>query len=151
MQKRLKISLKNLSRFTRVLIFSSNMAFAVNGAIPVDNTRVRLPDGREVFSIRAGPNSHTIVLKQKQKVLWQKTFEYEYDRLWDYAFFVPIKKGRFAYDLNHTGYPKIAIATWDGGNAMDRRTALIFEVKANSLEYYTTHRFNLEYGHYVFP
>jgi len=137
MPKKLKTSLKNLSKVAFViLLLFSGIALAVNGDIPVDNTHIKLPDGKEVFSIRKGDHSHQIVLKNKGKILWQKTFEYEYDRLWDYAFFVPIKKGRFVYDLNHTGYPKIAIATWDGGNAMDHRTALIFEVRPQSLEYY---------------
>ena len=124
---------------------------AVNGDIPLDNTHIKLPDGRDVYSVRAGTNSHTILLKRKQKILWQKTFEDEYDRLWDYAFFVPVKKGHFSYDLKHDGNPEIAIATWEGGNAMDHRTALIFEVKKDSLEFLETHPFNLEYGRYVYP
>jgi len=151
MSEKLKSYLKNLNSFAAAILLSSSVAIAINGYIPLDDTHIKLMDGRELFSIRTGPNSHKIVLKQKQKVLWEKNFEEEYDRLWDYAFFVPIKKGHYSYDLNHDGYPKIAVATWDGGNAMDHRTAVIFEIKNNSLEYYGTHRFNLEYGRYVYP
>lgn len=150
MLRKLEIYLKNQNKIFVFLFLFSRVASAVNGDIPVDNTHLRLPDGREIFSVRKGDHSHQIVLKNGQKILWQKTFEYEYDRLWDYAFFVPIKKGLFSYDLNHDGYPKIAIATWDGGNAMDHRTAVIFEVKKNSLKVYGIHRFNLEYGRYVY-
>jgi hypothetical protein len=152
MLRKLRTCIKNPSRFIVTIIFLfSSFAIGVGGYIPVDDTRIKLPDGREILSVRTGPNSHKIVLKKKQKVLWEKNFEEEYDRLWDYAFFVPVKKGYYSYDLDHDGYPKIAIATWDGGNAMDHRTALIFEVKKNSLKYYGIHHFNLEYGRYVYP
>jgi len=93
MLRKLEIYLKNQNKILFVfLILFSKITLAVNGDIPVDNTYLRLPDGREIFSVRKGDHSHQIVLKDKQKILWQKTFEYEYDRLWDYAFFVPIKK-----------------------------------------------------------
>jgi hypothetical protein len=152
MLEKLKNCTKSLSKIILItFVFSSKLAFAVNGYIPVDDTHLRLSDGREIFSIRKGDHSHQIVLKRKNAILWQKTFEYEYDRLWDYAFFVPVKKDHLAFDLNGNGNPKVAIATWDGGNAMDRRTAIIFEVTADALKYYDTQSFNLEYGRYVYP
>jgi hypothetical protein len=152
MSGKLKIYLRSLSKGITPLIFiSSSIALAINGYIPIDNTRIKLSNGTEVLTVRVSPTSHKVVLKRKQKVLWERTFEEEYDRLWEYAFFVPIKKNHFSYDLNHDGKLKIAIATWDGGNAMDHRTALIFTVTNNSLEYYGAHKFNLEYGRYVYP
>lgn len=152
MLKKLKNYTKSLNKIILItFIFLPPTAFAVNGYIPVDNTHIRLGDGRDIFSIRKGDHSHQIVLKRKNVILWQKTFEYEYDRLWDYAFFVPVKKDQLAFDLNGNGNLKIAIATWDGGNSMDHRTAIIFEVTKDELKYYDIHKFNLEYGHNVYP
>lgn len=152
MLKKSKIYLKSLSSgILLVIMMAANSAIAVNGYIPLDKKHIRLTDGREIISLRTGDHSHQIVLRKGKKVLWKKNFEEEYDRLWDHAFFIPIKKGHYSYDLNHDGILKIAIATWDGGNAMDYRTALIFTVKQNSLEYYSFKKFNLEYGRYVYP
>ncbi len=134
-----------------VSLFFSSTLLAVNGWIPVDDTELTLPDGRMVSSIRTGDHSHKIVLKNGKKVLWSYNFEFEYDRLWDDAFFVPIKPKKYFFDLNHDGYFEIAIATWDGGNNMEHRDAVIFTVKENSLEYFGRHPFNLEYGTYVYP
>jgi len=146
------ISTKSLNKFLSliILIFCQS-ARAVNGYIPLDKKHITLPDGREILAVRTGDHSHEIVFKYSQKIIWKKNFEQEYDRLWDHAFFVPIKKGRYSYDLDHSGYPKIAVATWDGGNAMDHRTVVIFEVKKDSLVYWGVHPFNLEYGKFVYP
>lgn len=132
-----------------ILIITTNLTNAENGEMPIDNTDLTLPDGRKLELKRAGDHSHILYLKNGKKSIWKRTFEYEYDRLWDYAFFVPVKKGQYSVDVNKDGHPEIAIATWDGGNNIDNRYALVFSVLKNELKYYTKGKFNLEYGDYV--
>lgn len=143
--------MKNLSSAFLIFFFLSSPVLPINGWIPVDDTEIKLSDGRKIIAERSGPNSHKIILMRQKKIIWQNNFEQEYERLWDYAFFVPLKKGRYSSDLNKDGLLEVAIGTWDGGNNMANRTVLIFTVKKESLEYYATEKFNLEFGKYVYP
>lgn len=144
--------------FTRILVSTVvlgvllvRLAVAAGGKMPIDDTELRLPDGREIVLDLRGEHSHEVLLLASDRLLWSRVYEEEYDRLWDYAFFVPVKSGRrYVYDVNGDGYPEIAIATWDGGNNIANRTALVFTVLPASLEYYATEKFNLEYGEYVY-
>ncbi len=143
--------MKNLNKLIILFLMNISVVHAVDGLIPIENIEMKLSNERSVITQRTGIHSHKIVLKQKDKVIWQKEYEEEYERLWDYAFFIPIKKNRNSYDLNQDGYPEIAIGTWDGGNNMANRTVLIFTVKKDKLEYFSKEKINLEYGKYVYP
>jgi len=123
---------------------------SANGVMPIDDAEIKLPDGRILLAKRDSGQSHWLILKLKNQTLWIKRFELEYDRVWAYAFFVPVKKGHYIYDLNRDGSPEVAVATWDGGNNIANRYALVFSVKNNSLRYYDRKKFNLEYGEYVY-
>jgi hypothetical protein len=85
-------NLKNSILVFIAVLSCSNTIFAKNGIMPVDDKELKLPGGKKIVIKRVGDHSQTIYLKKKGKIVWQKTFEEEYDRLWDYAFFVPIKK-----------------------------------------------------------
>jgi hypothetical protein len=146
MRKVFKTFLTSPSRFIFCLILIPSIVFAANGVMPIDKLRLRLPDGRMIISKRTDYHKHLLILKKGKIIIWQKEYEQEYDRLWDYAFFVPMKKGHFILDINHDGFPEVAIATWDGGNNIADRDALIFTVKPDRLEYYDRRKFNLEYG-----
>lgn len=134
-----------------LLVLVSIEVLAIDGLIPVDDTEITLSDGREILIRRDDDQEHSVILKDGQKVLWEQKYHLEYDRLWQYAFFVPVKKGKkYAFDLNGDGAPEIAIGTWDGGNNMKNRDVLLFTVTGHSLEYYGRAPFNLEFGEYVF-
>jgi hypothetical protein len=151
MQKRWKTFLRNQNKCLLLLLLMPSLALAANGVMPIDKTKIQLSGGRTVVTKRTGDHSHLILLEKDGVVLWKKEYEQEYNRLWDYAFFVPVKKKHYSLDINHDGYPEIAIATWDGGNNIADRTALIFTVKPNSLEFFTIRKFNLEYGESAYP
>lgn len=144
--------MKTLSSAALVFtLLSAAAAWGAGGRMPTENKSLRLADGREIFLDRRGDHSHDVMLLGADRILWSRVFEQEYDRLWDYAFFVPVKKGgHYSYDMNGDGYPEIAIATWDGGINMRGRTALVFTVLPDSLAYFATEPFNLEYGEYVY-
>ena len=151
MRKKFWICIKSLSfSLTVLLVIFCSYSSAKNGWIPVDDRKIILPDGRLILSVRKGDHSHSLALKKGDRILWERVFEEEYDRLWDYAFFVPIKPMKYSFDLNSDGFPEIAIATWDGGNNMAGRDALLFTVKLTELKYIGRYPFNLEYGESVF-
>ncbi|MEQ1878662.1 MAG: hypothetical protein ABL958_18610 [Bdellovibrionia bacterium] len=83
-------------------------------------------------------------------MLRKQCYEEEFDRLWDYAFFVPIKPGKYFDDVNGDGFPEVGIATWDGGNNIIHRYGLAFSVKGNKLTYFGRQKFNLEYGESIY-
>ena len=152
MLKRSKTFMRNRNSiiFSSLLVIVPVILFAANGVMPIDDKELKLLEGRKLLLKRAGVHSHTLLLMQNSNLVWKRTFEEEYDRLWDYAFFVPVKKGRYSVDINGDGNPEIAIATWDGGNNIAKRDALVFTVKKDSIKYLTRGKFNLEYGEYVF-
>ena len=154
MQKRYWISITSLR--SRVL-FSWFFSFcttlhAANGVMPIDNTEIELADGRWVIAQRNGELSHCLIVKAKGKteILSLQCFEQEPDRLWQYAFFIPVKRASFVSDIDNNGSLEIGVATWDGGNKIDDRYALIFSLKNNRLQYYGRKKFNLENGEYLF-
>ena len=129
----------------------TSVAHAVNGEMPIDDTTLKLRDGRILQLQRRGDHAHALILRDGKRALWTMEFSEEYDRLWDYAFFVPmLPPNVYQRDVNHDQFPEVAIATWDGGNNMMHRTALIFSVLPSSMRYLCTRPFNLEYGRAVF-
>ena len=153
MQNLLKIFIENLKRSASVGLVSIIMmpaAYAANGKMPIDNTTIFLPDGRSIETIRCGVHCHCLVTKRGKQVLCTQCFEEQFDRLWDYAFFVPIKPKKYVWDLDGDGSVEIGIATWDGGNNISNRYALAFSVRGNKLIYFGRQKFNLEYGESVY-
>jgi hypothetical protein len=132
------------------LLIGGVSAFGANGKMPIDDTELDLPDGRRIETVRCGNNCHCLVVKRGSSVLRKQCYQEEFDRLWHYAFFVPIKPGKYSADVNGDGYPEIGIATWDGGNNIINRYALAFSLKGNKLVYFGRKKFNLEYGEYLY-
>ncbi len=145
----------SLNVFIVVLLLLSAECLAANGEMPVDDVDLNLPDGRSLHLKRIGDHRQLLTIEKgtdtHKNILWKKEFEEEFDRLWDWAFFVPIKPKRYVADINNDGFPEIGIATWDGGNNIDNRYALVFSVKGNKLVYVDRRRFNLEYGESIYP
>lgn len=133
----------------------SVQVLAAHGEMPVDDVDLNLPDGRSIHLKRIGDHRQLITIEKgsgrKRVVLGKQEFEEEFDRLWDWAFFVPIKPKKYVVDVNKDGYPEIGIATWDGGNNIDNRYALVFSVRGNRLVYVDQRKFNLEYGESIYP
>jgi hypothetical protein len=101
---------------------------------PFDKTALTLKDGRKIKLDRmAEENTWRLSLRNKKgDLVWSKNYSEDFDSLWHYAYFVRVKGNNFVYDLNKDGYPKIALSTWDGGNA-PTRPAIIFTVREKDL------------------
>lgn len=87
----------------------------------------------------------TILLKKKNKLLWEKVYK-EVDNIqWVYGNIVPIRKNKYYADLNEDGFPEVAILPWDLGMAV-YRTAEIYTVYDDGLVKYGEGKFNFEFG-----
>lgn len=144
-----KCFIKNLKKAVRVsviLALGAASGYAADGKMPIDDTEIKLSDGRIIEAVRCGAHCHCLFVKRGKNTLNKQCYEEEFDRLWDYAFFVPVKPGRYIFDINGDGAPEIGVATWDGGNNIANRYALIFSIQGNKLTYFGREKFNLEYG-----
>jgi len=153
MPRMLNHSIGNRRKFVRhalLVALISSQSFAANGVMPINDTKISIPDGRTVEAIRCGDHCHCLVMKREKKILTKQCYELEFDRLWDYAFFVPVKPGKYIADVDNDGNPEIGIATWDGGNNIINRYGLAFSIKGNKLVYFGRKKFNLEYGEYLY-
>lgn len=143
-------NLRNAGEVLAILMLMNASVYAANGKMPIDDTQINLSDGRTIEAIRCGTHCHCLVIKMAKNELRKQCYQEEFDRLWDYAFFVPIKPGKYFDDLNEDGFPEVGIATWDGGNNIIHRYALAFSVKGNTLVYFGRKKFNLEYGESIY-
>lgn len=143
-------SLRNVPKAFAFLAFGSVSAYAANGVMPINDNEITLADGRAIEAIRCGTHCHCLVVKRARNVLRKQCYEEEFDRLWDYAFFVPIKPGKYVADVDGDGNPEIGVATWDGGNNIVNRYGLAFSINGNKLIYFGRKKFNLEYGEYLY-
>ena len=155
MRKKLKTFTRSLNKLhlfmSGFLALLGFQALGAKGVMPIDDTEITLPDGRIIKAVRCGVHCHCLEVTRAQKKLRRQCYQEEFDRLWDYTFFVPIKKGgSYAVDINGDGTLEIGIATWDGGNNIADRYAMVFSVRGNKLVYVTRKKFNLEYGEYLF-
>lgn len=141
---------KRIANALVIFLLGSASAYAANGKMPIDDTEIKLPDGRAIEAIRCGVHCHCLVVKRAKNVLRKQCYEEEFDRLWDYAFFVPVKPGKYIADVDGDGNSEIGIATWDGGNNIINRYGLAFSIKGNKLVYFGRKKFNLEYGEYLY-
>ena len=120
-----------------------------------DKKYLKLPDGKEIVLVRLyneiGPSMHMrVFLRKKGVVLWDVTYNGEFDTLWADAHFHPLYKEEFSSDLNGDSYPEIAIAVWHGGHAMELSRAVIFTVKDDRLIPLKTRQNNYEFSRSVF-
>ena len=115
---------------------------------------LKLPDGKEVLISYYPSNEETkirIFMREKSKVLWDKSFIDAYDELWHQAHFIPVVKDKFLEDLNDDGLPEIGIANWNGGKAPCASSAIIFTVKEDSLQFLKKQEINTEFSRQVYP
>lgn len=114
-------------------------ALANEDGVPTELTSLKLSDGRFVKLSRIGQHSTRVTLEsglgKKRRVLWNRVYEQEHDRLWDQAFFIPVRPGRYIVHLKGSKPPIIAINTFDGGNYL-HNYALLFAVGRRSLRFY---------------
>ena len=137
LKKSLISTIKNVHKFLFILVLIiPTLAESKEKQIwPFDKTKITMKDGR---TIRLDKMSEEYTWKlslfsKAKKLLWSKTYSQDFKSLWGDAFFVRVKRKTFIYDLNHDGYPEIALTTWDGGNA-PLRPAIIFTVKEKELK-----------------
>lgn len=153
--------LKRCSRFLKSLAKQNNFIMlgvlliigpAFAGDPPIDRNFLSLPDGRWIKLKKVGDYTTRMILGDKhKKKVWSREYEQEYDRLWEYAYFVRLKRNRFLVDLDHDSFPEVGIATYDMGNAMIRNV-LIFSVKKDHLEFVKIKGpYNLAADENVFP
>ena len=110
--------------------------------LPLWRDFLRLPNNRWIWLKKVDEHKTKVILGKKfknskgkliNKVIWAEEYEENYDALWDYAYFLKIKSGKYFSDINHDGRLEVAIMPFDNGNNMIRH-ALIFTVKPERLE-----------------
>lgn len=151
-----------LTKFLIFTIFLLAISFKIQAREPdpyVEKLQskkyLQLSDGREVILVRLfneiGPSNHLrLFLRQKGKVLWDVTYNGDFDTLWADAHFIPLYDKEFITDMNNDGSFEIAIAVWHGGHAMEFCRAIIFTVKEEKLVPLATHEINYEFSRSVF-
>jgi hypothetical protein len=124
MQKPWKNFTKNLKvAASLALVFGfCTSALAANGVMPIDDTDIRLPDDRTIEAVRCGVHCHCLT----------------------------VKPGKYVADVNNDGNLEICVASWDGGNNIDKRYALTFSIKGNKLVCFGCKKFNLEFGEHLY-
>lgn len=136
--------MKNLERnrliaagfFFIVLMAMRPFSVAFAKDVPIDRDFLSLPDGRWIWLEKTGQDTTLAMvgkgMKSKSNAIWSKTYESDESRAWEYAYFVRLKPGIFAADLDHDGNIEIGISTYDMGNNMIRKI-MIFSVQGNRL------------------
>lgn len=103
---------------------------------------LKLPNNRWIWLKKVDEHKTKVILGKKiknsrgkliNKVIWSEEYEEKYDALWDYAYFLKIKSGKFFTDINNDGYQEVAIMPFDDGLLMVRHV-LLFTVKPDRLE-----------------
>lgn len=143
-------SLKKAANAVVPVILIATPGYSANGKMPINDTEIAIPGGRTIKAVRCGTHCHCLTVKREKTVLRKQCYQEEFDRLWDYAFFVPIKAGQYVSDIDGDGNPEIGVATWDGGNNIIHRYALAFSIKGDKLVYFGRKKFNLEYGEWLY-
>ncbi len=112
-----------------------------------------LPNGKEIrisyFTLDEDLKIR-IFMKDKGKVIWDKSFIDEYDEPWFQAHFIPVVKDKFTEDLNDDGFPEIGIAVWNGGKAPCASSGITFTVKNDSLQFLKKQEINTEFSRQIY-
>jgi hypothetical protein len=119
----------------------------------MEKTFLKLPNRREILISYYSSKDEMkirIFMREKDKVLWDKSFIDAYDELWHQAHFIPVVKGKFLEDLNDDGLPEIGIANWNGGKAPCASSAIIFTVRDDSLQFLKKQEINTEFSRYIY-
>lgn len=128
-------------------------AFA--GDVPIERDFLKLLDGRWVWLQKIDWHKTKIIMgrgkKQSRGAIWSKVYETDDEnRTWEYAYFVHLKPGRLAYDLEGDGILEVGVSTYDMGNNMIR-DILIFSVEPKQLRLVRKHGpFNIAADESVF-
>ncbi len=120
-----------------------------------DKKYLKIPGGKEVILARLfndiGPSNHIrFFLREKGKILWDVTYNGDFETLWADAHFIPLYNKEYITDLDHDGFSEIAVAIWHGGHAMEHCRAIIFTIKENNLAPLASHEINYEFSRSVF-
>ncbi len=142
MPKRFSLATKGPSRVAitvGLMLAAASPASANDEGIPTEMDTLHLADGRVIRLLRISQHETKMWLEKgsggRRQVIWTKVFEQEYEGLWDQAFFVPVRPGRYIVDVDRDGTPEIGVATWDGGNYF-YGYGLLFSVKKRSIKYF---------------
>ena len=151
MQKKYSPNMKNLlkrsSCFLALAVLFCHQSIASltyyeTIGLPLWRDFLKLPHNRWIWLKKVDEHKTKLILGKKiknskgrlmNKVIWSEEYEQKYDNLWDYAYFLKIKSGKFFSDINQDGNLEVAIMPFDDGQLMVR-DALIFTVKPNRLE-----------------
>ncbi len=136
-------SMKNLAKNKTLIILSFLLKTSIAaGDPPIERDFLKLPDGRWVWLHKTGWEKTNVILgqgkKREKNAIWSKNYESNDDRSWAYAYFVYLKPGKLAYDLDGNGKLEVGVATYDLGLLMVRRI-LIFTVADDRLEFMREH------------
>ena len=116
---------------------------------------LKLPNENEILISYHSSTEDTnakirVFMRNKNKILWDKTFVNDYNEVWYQANFIPVVQDKFIEDLDEDGFPEIGIANWSGGMASWASSAIIFSVKENSLEFLRKQQINIEFSRSVY-
>jgi hypothetical protein len=153
MQRRSSRSTKNPKRKDKsfFLLFGLLVCLSAFGDPPIEDasrTFLHLNNGtwlrlkkinweydREKFELLYGKGKGS---ERKKDIIWSKVYETDNRRAWVYAYFLRLKPGHFAYDLDGDGNKEIGVATYDMGNNMIRRI-LIFSILKDRIVFVREH------------
>jgi hypothetical protein len=120
------------------LLFTFLWAATAAGDPPIERDFLKLPDGRWIWLEKIDWERTRVILgrgaKREQSAIWSENYESNDDRSWAYAYFVHLKPGKLAYDLDGDGRLEVGVATYDLGLLMIRKI-LIFTIEKNRLTF----------------
>ena len=78
------------------------IAQAERGVTFFSDDQIILPNGYRTTLSRVGDDRHELSLIKDGQVIWSKTMEHDFGRIWSYAYFTPIKRAKIpAHDINN--------------------------------------------------
>ena len=125
------------SNFAVIMAIFLWVVAAGAGDPPIDRDFLTLPGGKWVWLEKTGWEKTKVILgqgkKREKNAVWSKDYESNDDRSWAYAYFVHLKPGKFAFDINGDGKLEVGVATYDLGLLMTR-DILIFTIEKDQMK-----------------